>query len=151
MTVYALTGNDTLIINDRPINDFADNSTITLSFQNDRIGTSTGKNNNTIFSDNRQGSNATLELRLIRGSSDDIYFNSLSISQDSDLPSFSLMNGAFAKRIGDGQGKVAFDNYVLLGGAFQKNPDVQENLNGETEQGVTVYTIFFSSAKRGIA
>lgn len=151
MAVYALTGNDTLIINDRPINDFADNSTITLSFQNDRIGTSTGKNNNTVISDNRQGSNATLELRLVRGSSDDIYFNGLSISQDSDLPGFSLMNGTFAKRIGDGQGKVNFDNYVLLGGAFQKNPDVQENLNGETEQGVTVYTIFFSSAKRGIA
>lgn len=151
MTVYALTGNDTLILNDKIMDGFADGTTIELSFPNDKIGKSTGKNGNTVISSNKQGDNATLTLRFVKTCDSDIYLNGLSILQDNDLPSFSLINGTFAKRIGGGQGKANFDNYVLLGGAFQKNPDVQENLNGETEQGVTVYTIFFSSAKRGIA
>ena len=151
MTVYALTGNDTLIINERVIKGLADGSTINITIDNDTIGTTTGKDDNTIFSDNRQGSNATLELRLVRGSAEDIYFNGLSIEQDRDLPSFALMNGSFSKRIGDGFGTVRFDTYVLLGGAFKKKmPEVNENLNGETDQGVSVYTVFFAKAKRSL-
>lgn len=151
MAVYALTGNDTLIINERVINDLADGSTITLNIDNDGIGTATGKNDNTIYSDNRQGSNATAELRVLRGSATDIYFNGLSIEQDRDLPTFSLMQGSFTKRIGDGFGNVKFDTYVLLGGAFQrKMPNTNENLQGETEQGVSVYNVFFAKAKRSL-
>lgn len=150
MAVYALTGNDSLIINDRVINDFTDGSTIELAYQNDRVGVSTGKNNNTVFSDNRQGSNAVLTLRIIRGSADDKFFNGLSIQQDRDLPTFALMNGSFTKRVGDGSGNVTFDNHVLLGGAFQRFADVQENLNGETEQGTVVYTIYFAQIQRGL-
>lgn len=149
-TVYALTGNDNLILNDRPIRDFTDGSTIELAYQNDRVGVSTGKNNNTVFAENRQGTNAVLTIRLVRGSKDDKYFNGLSIKQDKDLPTFQLMNGSFTKRVGDGTGNVTFDNYVLLGGAFQRFPDIQENLVGETEQGTTVYTIIFAKAERAL-
>lgn len=149
-TVYALTGNDNLILNDRPIRDFTDGSTIELAYQNDRVGVSTGKNNNTVFAENRQGTNAVLTIRIVRGSKDDKFFNSLSIKQDKDLPTFQLMNGSFTKRVGDGTGNVTFDNYVLLGGAFQRFPDIQENLVGETEQGTTVYTIIFAKAERAL-
>lgn len=151
MAVYALTGNDTLIINERVINDLADGSTISISFDNDSVGISTGKDDNTIFSDNRQGSNASLELRLVRGSAQDIYFNGLSIQQSRDLPSFPLMKGSFSKRIGDGFGEVRFDNYVLLGGVFTKRmPQVNENLNGETDQGVSIYNITFAIGSRSL-
>lgn len=150
MAIYALTGNDSLIINDKVITEFTDGSTIELAYQNDRVGVSTGKNNNTVFSDNRQGSNATVTLRIVRGGKDDKFFNGLSILQDKDLPSFPLMNGSFTKRIGDGSGKVTFDNYVLLGGAFQRFSDAQENLNGETEQGTAVYTIVFAKIQRAL-
>lgn len=151
MAVYALTGNDTLIINERVIKDLADGSTINIVLNNDSVGISTGKDDNTIFSDNRQGSNASLELRLIRGSKADIYFNGLSIQQSKDFPAFALMNGSFSKRIGNGFGGIRFDNYVLLGGAFTKRmPQVNENLNGETEQGVSVYNITFATASRAL-
>jgi hypothetical protein len=151
MAVYALTGNDTLIINERVIKDLADGSTINITLDNDSVGMSTGKDDNTVFSDNRQGSNATLELRLIRGSAQDIYFNGLSIQQSRDLPAFSLMKGSFTKRIGDGYGNVKFDNYVLLGGVFTKRmPQVNENLNGETDQGVSVYNIKFAIGSRSL-
>ena len=152
MAIYAVTGNDTLILNGKVIKEMADGSTVTITFDNDAIGMSTGKDDNTIISDNRQGSNATLELRLMRGGKQDAYFNGLSISQSRDLPSFPLITGSFSKRIGDGFGNVKFDNYVLLGGVFQKRaPQVNENLQGETDQGVSVYTIKFAKATRSLA
>lgn len=150
MSIYALTGNDNFILNDRVINELTDGSTIELAYQNDRVGVSTGKNGNTVFADNRTGLNAVVTLRVIRGGKDDKFLNGLSIQQDKDLASFSLMNGSFTKRIGDGSGSVHFDNYVLLGGAFQRFPDVQENLVGETEQGTVVYTIIFAKAERAL-
>lgn len=151
MSVYALTGNDTFILNDKVLKDYTDGSTVEIAYQNDRVGISTGKNGNTVFADNRQGLNATVTLRIVRGSSDDKFLNSLSLNQDKDLPTFSLMNGVFAKRVGNGSGHVNYDNYTLLGGAFQRFVDVQENLQGETEQGTAVYTLIFANVKRAIA
>lgn len=151
MAIYALTGNDSLILNDRVIKELSDGSTIEISYQNDRIGMSTGKNNNTVIAENRQGLNASLTLRVVRGGADDRWLNGLSIQQDKDLPTFNLINGSFTKRIGNGQGSVKYDNYVLLGGAFNRFPDVQENLVGDTEQGTVVYTIMFAQCQRGLS
>ena len=150
MSTYALTGNDTVILNERVIKDMADGSIVEISYQNDRVGITTGKNDNTIFAEDRTGSNATLTLRVIRGSADDRWLNGLSIQQNQDLPSFSLLRGAFTKRIGNGYGSISYDNYILIGGAFQRYADTQENLQGETEQGSSVYTIIFAKAERAI-
>lgn len=150
MTKFALTGNDTLVIEERVIRDMADGSIVEISYNNDRVGITTGKNDNTIYSEDRQGSNAVLTLRVIRGSADDRWLNGLSIQQNRDLPSFPLLGGGFSKRIGDGYGSITYDNYILIGGVFQKYPDTQENLQGETEQGSTVYQIIFAKAERAI-
>lgn len=150
MPTYALTGNDTFILNNRVYKDFADGSTITIDFPNEKVGKSTGKNGNTIYATNKQGQNATVELRLVAASGDDIYSNGLSVEQDRDLPTFALLNGKFAKRVGDGAGNVKFINYVLSGGVFDNNINSDENLQGETEQGVVVYRLFFAQAQRAI-
>ena len=150
MANYALTGNDTFVINNRVFKDFADGSTITIDFPNERVGKTTGKNGNTIFSTNKQGENATIELRLIVGSKDDIFLNGLSVQQERDLPTFTLLNGRFAKRVGDGQGNVRFINYILSGGVIDNNVNTNENLQGETEQGLSVYRLFFAQAQRAI-
>lgn len=150
MATYALTGNDTLILQERVIKDMADGSIVEIAYQNDRVAVTTGKNDNTIYAEDRTGSNAVLTLRVIRGSSDDRWLNGLSIEQNRDLPSFKLLRGSFSKRIGNGYGEISYDNYMLIGGVFQKYPDTQENLQGETEQGSTVYQIIFSRAERAI-
>jgi len=150
MSVYALTGNDNLILNERVLKDYTDGSTVEIAFQNDRVGISTGKNGNTVYSTNKTGLNVTVTLRVIRGSSDDKWLNGLSIQQERDLPSFSVLNGSFSKRVGNGFGEVTFDEYILLGGVFQRYADVQENLVGETEQGTAVYTLIFAQAKRAL-
>ena len=66
------------------------------------------------------------------------------------MPAFNLLNGSFAKRIGDGSGKVRFINYVLLGGVIRQNIDANENLQGETDQGIAIYRLFFAQAERAI-
>ena len=150
MSTFALTGNDTVILNERVIKDMADGSIVEIAYQNDRVGVTTGKNDNTVFAENRTGSNAVLTLRVIRGSEDDRWLNGLSIEQNKDLPSFSLLRGAFTKRVGNGYGSISYDNYILIGGAFQRYPDTLENLQGETEQGSTVYQIVFAKAERAL-
>ena len=150
MAIYALTGNDTFILSDRILNDFADGSTISITFPNEKVGHTTGKNGNTIYATDKQGLNAECELRILAGSKDDIWLNGLAVQQEKDLPAFSLMNGSFSKRIGDGTGKVRFINYVLLGGVFRQNIETQENLQGETEQAIAVYKLFFAQAERAI-
>ena len=142
--------NDNLILNERVIKDYTDGSTIEIAYQNDRVGISTGKNANTVYATNKQGLNVTLTLRVIRGSADDKWLNGLSIQQERDLPTFNLLNGSFTKRVGNGFGDVTFDEYILLGGVFQRYADVQENLVGETEQGTAVYTLIFAQGKRAL-
>ena len=150
MAVYALTGADDLIINDRPITEFTDNSTITITFPNEKVGVSTGKNDNTVFATNTQGKNVQVELRILAGGKCDAFLNGLSIQQDRDLPSFTLMNGSFSKRVGDGKGNVRRINYTLLGGTFRQNVDAQENLTGDTEQGTALYRMTFAQGARAI-
>lgn len=150
MTTYALTGADSFILNDRVFNDFADGSTVSITFPNEKIGHTTGKNGNTVFATDKQGLNAECELRIIAGSNDDAWLNGLAIEQNRDLPVSTLLNGSFSKRIGDGSGNVKFINYVMLGGVFRQNIDTNENLQGETEQGIAVYRLFFAQAERAI-
>lgn len=150
MAIYALTGKDDFFINDVPINDLTDGSTIQITFPNEKVGTSTGKNRNTIYATNEQGGNANVEVRVLAGSKTDAFLNGLSIQQDRDLPGFSVMNGSFSKRVGDGAGNIKRINYTLLGGVFRQNIDALENLQGDTEQGTALYRLFFASAQRAI-
>lgn len=150
MAIFALTGNDDLFINDVPINDLTDNSTVTITFPNEKVGISTGKNGNTVFSTNEQGRNAQMELRVLAGSASDSFLNGLSIQMERDLPATTLLNGSFSKRVGDGKGNVKRINYTLLGGVIRQNIDAQENLTGDTEQGTALYRLTFASAQRAI-
>ena len=115
---YALTGDDTFILNDVVLNDLTDGSVVNITYSNDRIGISTGKNDNTVFSDNRQGGNASAELRVLRGSATDKFLNGLSVQQERDMVAFPVMNGSFSKRVGDGLGNISYDTFTLLGGMF---------------------------------
>lgn len=146
-----ITGNDTLTLADRVILDFADGDNSTIGFPNDLVSIKTGKNQNTLYARNEQGNNATMSLRLVRGSSDDKFLQSKLALVKGDFPSVILINGEFVKRLGDGKGTVIRDVYTLLGGTFSKNIEVKENVEGDTEQAVSVYNLVFAVASRGIA
>lgn len=150
MAVYALTGKDDLFINNIPITEFTDNSTITITFPNEKVGVSTGKDANTVFATNEQGRNVQVELRILAGGKDDALLNGWSIQSERDLPAFNLLNGSFSKRVGDGQGRVKRINYTLLGGVIRQGIDTQENLTGDTEQGTALYRLTFAQGSRTI-
>ena len=145
MSINVLTAEDTLTIYDRVITDFADGDVAALSYAGDTMVVKVGKNKNSIFAKNENGSSATLTLRLIRGSADDRFMSGKLSAMNRDFVSQSLANGELVKRLGDGQGNVIRDVYTLLGGTFQKNVDGKENVEGDTEQGVAVYTMIFAN------
>ena len=151
MSVLRLVGKDTIKINDRILADVGSGEIAKLSYGSDVVTVKTGKNGNTIFATNETGNQATLELKVIRGSADDKYLNGLLVSQKSDLPKFTLMNAELVKNLGDGLGNVTTDTYILTGGTFTKNVEATSNVEGDTEQAIAAYTMQFAYAPRAIS
>lgn len=144
----AFTGKDTIQIASRVLKDFADGNVAELRFPNDVVGVKVGKNGNTVFNVNATGQQSNLTLRLLRGSPDDVAMQSLLAQQLADLPSFPAMGGSFVKRMGDGQGNVQFDTYLLAGGVFQKQVEGQDNVEGDPNAGISVWQLIFANGKR---
>lgn len=150
MSTQTLIGKDSLSINDNLITDLAEGVVTTLTHEGDLTAMTAGKNGNVIVTLNENGKIAMLTLRVIVGSANDIYFNSLKTLMENDLASFPMMYGSWVKRIGDGKGKVKRITLNLNGGVFAKNIDSQDDSAGGVEQGVAVYTIRFAGAPRVI-
>lgn len=148
MPVFALTGNDTIQIAGRVLRNFGDGDVAKVVFPNDIVAVKTGKYGNSVFNAMSSGQQSEVELRIIRGSSDDAFLNDLLSTQRADLPSFDLIDGYFVKRIGDGSGNVVNDSYILAGGVFTKIPEVAENTEGNTDPALAIYHLKFSNGKR---
>lgn len=150
MTTYALTGNDTIIINDVPVKDFADNTIGSLEIPNDLFAMSTGKNGNTIFALDEKGNNATLTLRVLMSSGDDKRFNGL-VPLSESFASTILVNGSVIKQVGDGAGNISYNTYLLRGGMISKKPAITVDVAGDTNQAVVEYVFQFAQAERSIS
>lgn len=149
MTQFALTGDDSIIINDIPLNDFADGDIGSLSLPNNMFEMQTGKNGNTIFALDESGNNATLTIRVLMSSNDDKRLNGM-IPKSKGFAQSVLVTGSVVKQVGDGQGNVSYNTYLLAGGMVQKKPDVKSNVNGDASQAVIEYVIQFAEANRAI-
>ena len=141
MSIFSLTGDDSIIINDIPLNDFADGDIGSLSLPNNIFDMQTGKNGNTIFALDESGNNATLTVRVLMSSNDDKRLNGM-IPKSKGFAQSVLATGSVVKQVGDGQGNVSYNTYLLAGGMVQKKPDVKSNVNGDAQQAVVEYIIF---------
>ena len=151
MGLMSLVGDDTLVINDRPVHlEFAEGDTAVIDFPNDLVTISTGKNKNTIYAKNESGSNFDLTFSVMRGGKVDRFLNGLQVQQDEDFAGFILMTGAFTKRLGDGQGNITYDTYLLQGMVFVKPVPAKGNISGDTEQGKATYTLRGALATRAL-
>lgn len=148
MPSASLTGNDTIQVAGRTLANFGDGDVAKLTFPNELIGVKVGKNGNSVFNLNATGQLAELELRVLRASADDSFLNNLLVQMKSDLPSFVLMPGYFVKRVGDGNGGIQNDTYILAGGVFAKNVEVAENVEGATDPALSIYHLKFSNSDR---
>lgn len=146
---YALTGDDSIIINDEPLKDFANGDIGTLELPNNLFEMETGKNGNTIFALDESGNNATLTVRVLMSSADDKRLNGM-VPKSNNFASTILATGSVVKQVGDGKGGVSYNTYMLAGGMVQKKPDIKTNVNGDIEQAVVTYVLQFAEANRGI-
>lgn len=151
MGTMTITSADTLTLNGNVFADQAYGDISRITFPNELINLKTGKNGNTVYAQNAAGFNASLELRLMRGSSDDQFMNALILAPGVSFPSQTLLSGTFVKSLGDGQGNVLSDTYTLGGGVISKEVDGKENVDGDTDQAVAVYMVKFASATRVIS
>lgn len=150
MATVSMSGNDTITINNRVINDGADGNVVELTFPNEIATVKTGKNGNSIYGLNETGKNCEVKLRLIRGSSDDKFMNGLLSQMQGNFSGFPTMIAQFIKKIGDGKGNITSDIYVLSGGIFPKFVEAKSNVEGDTEQSVSIYTMKFALSPRAL-
>jgi hypothetical protein len=150
MPTIAMSGSDTVVINNRSFVDFADGNVVELTFPNDIANVKTGKNGNSIYGLNESGKQCEVKLRLVRASSDDNFMNGLLSAQQLNFAGTVLLSGQFIKKIGDGQGGITSDTYVLGGGIFVKQVEGKTNVEGDTEQSISIYTMKFSNSPRAI-
>lgn len=150
MSTVAMSGSDTIIINNRILADLADGDCAMLDFPNDIAKVKTGKNGNSIYGLDETGRQADFKLRIVRGSADDKFFNNLLSQQLGNFAGFPLMIGQLIKKIGDGQGNIASDTYILSGGVFVKAVNAKTSAEGDVEQSLSLYTFKFSNAPRVI-
>lgn len=148
--VASLTGNDTIVIGGRVINNLADGDVGELKFPNEIAAVKSGKNGNTIYALNATGFQVDLTLRVIRGSDDDNYLNGILAFQIQDFASFQLLDGQVVKRVGDGRGNVANDSYLMSGGVFVRQVDTASNVEGNTDQSVSIYNLRFGNGQRAV-
>jgi len=150
MSIFTVTSNDTLVLNGRVFNDFATDDVTQITMPNELVNVKTGKKGNSIISQNAQGLNGVLTLKLNRGSSDDQFLNGILSGSLKDFPSTVLLAGSFVKRLGDGQGNIINDVYNLAGGTISKIPEGKENASGDVAQGEVTYIIKFTNVSRSM-
>lgn len=150
MSAVALSGADTIVISGRVLTDLADGNCVELTYPNNIASVKTGKNGNSIYGLNESGKQCDGKIRLIRGSSDDKFMNGLITSQQNNFAAFTLLNGQFIKKIGDGAGNITSDIYVTSGGVFVKQVEGKMNVEGDTEQSISIYEIMFTNAPRAL-
>jgi hypothetical protein len=148
MGPVALSGQDTIILNNQVLTGLADGNFVELTFPNDIANVKTGKNGNSIYGFNESGKQCEVKIRTLRGSSDDKFLNNLLTQQQLNFAGTVLLTGQFVKKIGDGQGNITSDTYIMSGGVFTKIPEAKSNAEGETEQSLAIYTIKFTNAPR---
>jgi hypothetical protein len=146
----SLTGADVIVINGRVFHDFADQDFVKLEPDQDLANLKVSKDGNTIYALNQTGRQVPVTIRLLRGSADDRFLNSLLQQMLNDFSAFTLMVGSFTKRIGDGVGNVSSEVYQLAGGVFKRYPSAKSSAEGDTDQSVAEYMLVFLNGGRSI-
>ncbi|AFC22576.1 hypothetical protein phi1422_0056 [Bdellovibrio phage phi1422] len=150
MNEVSMSGSDTIIIDERVLTGLADNDCVGLSYPDNLMTVKIGKNGNAIYTINESGKRVQVVIRLLRGCSDDKYLNNKLTQMLANPAAFVLMTGEFKKKIGNGKGKVTEDTYILAGGVFTKNVDAKNNVEGDVEAALSIYTLEFAKAPRAI-
>ena len=145
-----LTGKDTIAIDGIPMVNFGPGDVFTGEFPNDVAAVEIGKNGNIVAALNAQGQKFEVVVKPLRGSPEDIYLTQREAEWLHDPAAFVTYTGNFVKRIGDGSGGIASDNYIAAFGVPKKLPAIKENVSGDVSQAIAEHFITFGQAIRAI-
>lgn len=138
------------------ITSFADGDYARVTFPNDIMNFTIGKNRNMLAAYNAMGTLAELELRLLRGSQEDKFLQDQFPTFASDELKFSFIYAKIIKKLGTNiggtSGVVGIDEiYTLNSGIISKAPEIVSNVSGSTDQGVVVWQIRFAEFTRTVS
>ena len=143
MATFSLTGDDTIDLNVAPnlTNDLADGDAVILTVPNDLVNMNVGKNGNAIYAKDENGNRFEMELRVLKGTGSDANLLAKYLATRANFSGSTFITGQFVKHFGDGMGNVQAYTYTVGGGMIRKAPEMKSNVNGDTEQSVTVYQV----------
>jgi hypothetical protein len=150
MGSVSLSGTDVIQINGRILTDLGEGNPVEVTFPNDQAVMKVGKNGNVIYAFNASGQVVEAKIRILLGTADDQFLNSLLQTMINDFSGFILMTGQFSKRVGDGQGTFNTKVYQMGGGIFKKTPDAKTAAEGDTDQSIAEYHLMFNNAGTSI-
>ena len=137
------------------ITSFADGDYARVTFPNDIMNFTIGKNRNMLAAYNAMGTLAELELRLLRGSKEDKFLQDQFPTFASDELSFSFVFAKVIKNLGvSNEGATAStieEIYTLNNGIISKAPEIVSNVSGSTDQGVVVWQVRFAEFTRTVS
>ena len=137
------------------ITSFADGDYARVTFPNDIMNFTIGKNRNMLAAYNALGTLAELELRLLRGSKEDKFLQDSFPNFASDSLSFNFLFAKIIKNLGvSNEGATAStieETYTLNNGVISKAPEIVSNVSGSTDQGVVVWQVRFAEFTRTVS
>jgi len=148
MAINSITADSqyTSIINNRVLADFADEAYEQITYDEDQISVTVGKNGNTIYQVLPSGKKASIAYRIMIGSSDDVFFNNLLNIQNTGV--FTLLSGSSSKLQNDGAGGSKTITYTLEGGVITKGIESTMQSSDNKDVAVAAYNLTFRSVTR---
>lgn len=132
------------------LSDFADGTVAELNAPNELSTLTTGYNGNSLGSHNEPGRQRELTLRLVKGSSDDKRMNeNYNLWKNRDIR-FKPFTMTFTKNVAHGTGAATNDKVSCYFGLPTGQPAQVSDMNGNTDQVVSVYTIRFGNSERSM-
>ena len=140
----------------RTITSFADGDYARVTFPNDIMNFTIGKNRNILAAYNAMGTLAELELRLLRGSKEDKFLQDQFPTFASETLNFNFLFAKVIKDLGTSIGGSAGvvrieETYTLNNGIISKAPEIVSNVSGSTDQGVVVWQVRFAEFTRTVS
>ena len=137
------------------ITSFADGDYARVTFPNDIMNFTIGKNRNMIAAYNAMGTLAEMELRLLRGSKEDKFLQDRFPNFATDKLNFNFIFAKIIKDLGvSNEGSEVArieETYTLSNGIISKAPEIVSNVSGSTDQGVVVWQIRFAEFTRTVS
>lgn len=148
------TANDVIVCTDHDgdwvLSDFADGTVAELSAPNELSSMTTGYNGNSLGAHNEPGRQRELTIRLVKGSGDDKRLNAnYNLWKNRDLR-FKPLSMTFTKNVAHENGSVTNDKVSCYFGLPAGQPTQASDMNGSTDQVVSVYSIRFGNSERSM-